>query len=124
MRIGYGRVSTHDQNPDGQHEALKAAGYERVFIDHASGTLASRHPELDNALLVARPGDELVVTKLDRLGRLLDPMHAPSAAHPCGPRHEGFGGNADRGWVCKQRFALGVGARWHFRFGRFTLSCL
>ncbi len=41
-------------------------------IDKASGKLA-RRPELDNALLVARrPGDQLVITKLDRLGRSLE----------------------------------------------------
>jgi len=42
-----------------------------VFIDKASGKLA-RRPELDRALLVARAGDQLVVTKLDRLGRSLE----------------------------------------------------
>ena len=70
MRIGYERVSTRDQNHEAQHDALHAAGCERIFIDHASGKLATR-PELDKALLVAeRAGDQLVVTKLDRLGRL------------------------------------------------------
>lgn len=68
MRIGYGSVSTRDQNPEAQRDAPKAAGRERIFIDHASGKLASR-PELDKALLVAdRVGDHLV-TRLDRLGR-------------------------------------------------------
>jgi hypothetical protein len=33
MRYGYARVSTRDQNPDSQHDALAAAGCERVFID-------------------------------------------------------------------------------------------
>jgi DNA invertase Pin-like site-specific DNA recombinase len=42
-----------------------------VFVDKASGKLASR-PELDKALRVARGGDQLVVTKLDRLGRSLE----------------------------------------------------
>jgi DNA invertase Pin-like site-specific DNA recombinase len=72
MRVGYGRVSTRDQNPDSQEDALRAAGCEEVFIDKASGKLA-RRPELDKALLCAnRAGDQLVITKLDRLGRSLE----------------------------------------------------
>jgi DNA invertase Pin-like site-specific DNA recombinase len=71
MRIGYGRVSTRDQNPDAQDDALHATGCERIFIDKASGKLA-RRPELDKALVVARRGDQLVITKFDRLGRSLE----------------------------------------------------
>lgn len=57
MRIGYGRVSTRDQHPKAQHSALSAAGCDEVFIDKASGKLATR-PELDKALLSAnREGD-------------------------------------------------------------------
>lgn len=71
MRIGYGRVSTRDQDADAQQDALAAAGCDQVFIETASGKLA-RRPELDRVLLVARSGDEVVVTKLDRLGRSLE----------------------------------------------------
>jgi DNA invertase Pin-like site-specific DNA recombinase len=71
MKIGYGRVSTRDQNPDTQRDALAAAGCDQMFIDKASGKLA-RRPGLDRALLVVRTGDQLVVTKLDRLGWSLD----------------------------------------------------
>jgi DNA invertase Pin-like site-specific DNA recombinase len=70
VRIGYGRVSTRDQNPDAQQDALNAAGCDRIYVDKASGKLASR-PELDKALDAAREGDEFVITKLDRLGRSL-----------------------------------------------------
>jgi DNA invertase Pin-like site-specific DNA recombinase len=72
MRVGYGRVSTRDQHPEAQQDALAGAGCDKIFIDKASGKLA-RRPELDNALLSAnRAGDQLVVTKLDRLGRSLE----------------------------------------------------
>ena len=68
-KVGYARVSTRDQNPDAQTDALTAAGCTEVFVDRASGKLAKR-PELEQALKYLRAGeDTLVVTKLDRLGR-------------------------------------------------------
>jgi DNA invertase Pin-like site-specific DNA recombinase len=78
VRIGYGRVSTRDQNPDSQRDALTAAHCEEILVDKASGKLA-RRPALDQALLVARAGDQLVVTKLDRLGRSLEHLIALSS---------------------------------------------
>lgn len=64
-RIGYGRVSTRDQNPDSQRDALTAAGCDRIFIDKASGKI-DRRPELDKALDYVRPGDVFVITRLSR----------------------------------------------------------
>ena len=68
MLIGYGRVSTQDQNLTLQREALINAGCEKVFEDKVSGTRADR-PGLSKTLEMLREGDTLVVWKLDRLGR-------------------------------------------------------
>lgn len=68
--IGYARVSTEDQNPDLQVDALNEAGCLRVFVDRASGAIESRR-ELERALDHLRAGDTLVVWRLDRLGRSL-----------------------------------------------------
>ena len=70
MIIGYARVSTEDQSVDGQVDALKAAGAERIFADKITGTARSR-PELDRLLDHLRQGDVIIVTKYDRLARSL-----------------------------------------------------
>ncbi len=70
MLIGYARVSTLDQNPNLQTDALTLAGCQKIFIDKISGTTAQR-PELDKLKEQLREGDTLVVWRLDRLGRNL-----------------------------------------------------
>jgi DNA invertase Pin-like site-specific DNA recombinase len=68
--LGYARVSTTDQQPHLQDDALERAGCYRVFTQTASGARADR-PTLQQLLDQLRPGDTLVVWKLDRLGRSL-----------------------------------------------------
>lgn len=68
--IGYARVSTGHQHPAAQADALTAAGCERVFTDSASGISPDR-PGLAALVDHVRPGDVVVVTALDRLGRSL-----------------------------------------------------
>lgn len=70
MLVGYARVSTQDQKPALQLDALKMAGCEKVFTEKASGAQRDRL-ELAAALSYMRPGDSLVVWKLDRLARSL-----------------------------------------------------
>ncbi|MBG9326516.1 recombinase family protein [Corynebacterium belfantii] len=68
MIIGYARVSTDLQKEDLQVDALQSAGAEKIFIDHSSGAARAR-PELEALLAHLRPGDVVVVWRLDRLGR-------------------------------------------------------
>src|SRR5215210_2296512 len=70
MDIGYARISTGEQTLDLQLDALKAAGCGTVYQETASGAKADR-PVLDDVLSYLRPGDTLVVWRLDRLGRSL-----------------------------------------------------
>src|SRR5664279_2616777 len=68
MKIGYARVSTDEQNPDLQLQALAAAGCGEVFQDRLSGVTSAR-PGLLAALERVREGDTLTVWRIDRLGR-------------------------------------------------------
>src|SRR3546814_14329269 len=80
MRVGYARVSTSDQNPELQLDALRRAGCERVFTEKASGARDDR-PELARILEdVLRAGATLVVWKLNRLARPPKKLIAPAGA--------------------------------------------
>lgn len=68
MKIGYSRCSAAGQNHQSQIDALELAGCERIFQETASGSRSDRE-ELAKLIEFARPGDEAVVVRLDRLGR-------------------------------------------------------
>ncbi|MGY6409630.1 MAG: recombinase family protein [Alkalilacustris sp.] len=68
--IGYARVSTEDQTPQPQVQALRAAGCAEVHEEQASGGDRAR-PVLARVLERIRPGDTLVVVRIDRLARSL-----------------------------------------------------
>ena len=68
MKIGYARVSTRDQDPSLQTDALRQAGCDRIYEERASGAQRDR-PKLREALEYMREGDVLVVWRLDRLAR-------------------------------------------------------
>ena len=84
---GYARVSSLSQSTDIQAARLKAAGCELVLDEAASGRSRAGRSELETILSFIRPGDTLVVVKLDRLGRstrdvlnLVHELEAKSAA--------------------------------------------
>ena len=84
MRVGYARVSTGEQNLDLQVDALKKAGCGEIYQDEMSGVKTER-PGLREALKFTRPGDTLVVWRLDRLGRSLkDLIERVAALHERG----------------------------------------
>jgi DNA invertase Pin-like site-specific DNA recombinase len=81
MKFGYARVSTNDQNPAMQIDALRQAGcHERhIFVDQGKTGATFKRPQLQRCLKALKPGDSLIVWKLDRLGRatrdLLNLLH-------------------------------------------------
>ena len=82
VSLGYARVSTVDQNLEGQRQQLVEAGCYDVYADQGKSGATMTRPELEACLRALQPGNTLVVTKLDRLGRtvrglveLLDSLH-------------------------------------------------
>lgn len=74
MLIGYARVSTDDQNLDLQRDALTKVGCEKIFEEKESGRAGTKRPAYEAAIAYLRPADQLVVWKVDRLGRSLREM--------------------------------------------------
>ena len=68
-RFAYARVSSAGQSLEVQAERLTAAGCDLLFEEKVSGTSRNGRDELRRMLSVLRPGDQVVVTRLDRLGR-------------------------------------------------------
>jgi DNA invertase Pin-like site-specific DNA recombinase len=71
---GYARVSTRDQDPQLQINALAAAGCDTIVKEHASG-VAKRRPVLEQLLAQVKPGDQICVWKIDRWGRSITFLH-------------------------------------------------
>lgn len=71
MKLGYARVSTQDQNLSLQEDALSRAGCDAIFCDEGVSGAQFNRPALDRLLATVKPGDVLVICRLDRLGRSL-----------------------------------------------------
>jgi len=83
-RIGYARVSSIDQDLEGQLEQLKAEGCGVIRSEKVSGASRDGRPELETIIEFLRAGDELLVTRLDRLGR--DVRDVLNIVHDCDQR--------------------------------------
>ena len=74
-KVGYARVSSNAQDYQGQVEALKAAGCEKIYSEKASGKSTNGRREFEKLMKALIPGDIVVVTKLDRLARSSRDLH-------------------------------------------------
>jgi DNA invertase Pin-like site-specific DNA recombinase len=83
-KIGYARVSTTDQDLDLQRDKLREAGCEIVRAEKVSGASREGRDELQTIIAFLRPGDELIVARLDRLGR--DTRDVLNIIHECEQR--------------------------------------
>ena len=69
MKVGYARVSSVGQNLEVQLETLKSFGCEKIYQEKVSGTSTQGRDELKECIEFVREGDELVITRIDRLAR-------------------------------------------------------
>ena len=85
MKIGYARVSTEEQNLSLQLDALTAAGCDRIYKDEGISAVARERPEFGKALAALKPGDTLVIWKMDRAFRsLLNALQVLEELDACG----------------------------------------
>ncbi|TDT31352.1 recombinase family protein [Naumannella halotolerans] len=74
QRVAYVRVSSADQNPARQVEAIGESA-DRIFTDHVSGSTTDR-PALEELLAYVRDGDQVIVSSMDRLARSTADLHS------------------------------------------------
>ncbi|MEW4286730.1 recombinase family protein [Priestia koreensis] len=68
MKCGYARVSTENQDLEGQIKSLEKEGCDKIYSEKFTGTKADR-PKFQEVLSILQEGDTLVITKLDRFAR-------------------------------------------------------
>src|ERR1700736_2222016 len=69
--LGYARVSTYGQTPDAQLEQLRGAGCTKIYREKVTGARSDRREHLKRFKALA-PGDVVTVTRIDRLGSILE----------------------------------------------------
>jgi DNA invertase Pin-like site-specific DNA recombinase len=74
-KIGYARVSSNTQDYNGQVDALKAFGCERIYTEKMSGKSTDGRSQFKRLMKDLMPGDTVVVAKLDRLARSSRDLH-------------------------------------------------
>ncbi|WIO73370.1 recombinase family protein [Porticoccaceae bacterium LTM1] len=75
QKVGYARVSSYGQSLEVQLEKLNEYGCDEIFQEKRSGKRADTRPALQECLKYVRPGESLVVCKLDRLARSVADLH-------------------------------------------------
>src|SRR5699024_11413356 len=82
--IGYARVSRTEQNPEAQEAELRAAGATKIFVDHGESSRIAQRPRWLACLDYLRPGDTLLVRRLDRIAgseKMRSEEHSLNSSH-------------------------------------------